>query len=86
MRRKFSTDMRNQWMTHMNLLHKRVKNRRMMQIQKLNHFGLSIQFIQLRIVNRRFFHIIKETMHGTKSNTITLLRNRGMLPHQMVCH
>jgi hypothetical protein len=52
----------------------------------LNHSGLSIQFILLKIVNQRFFHIIKEIMHGTQNNIKTLLRNRGKLQLQVECH
>ena len=45
-----------------------------------------LQFIQLRIANRKFFHITNVTMPGTRSNIITPLRNRGRLQRQMACH
>ena len=72
----------NRWMTLMiHLLKKRKK-----LILILNHSGLSIQFTPQKIVNQRFFHIIKEITPGILNNTKILLRNHGKLLRQLVCH
>ena len=76
----------NRWRILMIHLLKKMKIKRKKLNLILNHSGLSIQFILPKIVNQRFFHIIKEIMHGTKSNIKTLLRNRGKLLLQVECH
>lgn len=47
---------------------------------------LKLQFIQLRIANQRFFHIINVITLGMMSNISIPLRNHGRPLLQMVCH